>query len=432
MRAFLLILFGQVVSMMGTQLTAFGLGVKTYLQTDSATLYGMIVLATLAPQVVAAPMGGRLVDRWNRRHVLIAGHLGAGVCSLVIALLLSVDALALWSMLLLIALASMMRAAEFPAISALTTLLVPPQSLGRANGLMQLGLAIAQIASLFGAGFLLRSIDLIGILIINVVTFSIAIAILLLVKIPLSQPAAATDDGKKPVDDSGTLQSDFLLGWKYITERRGLFGLLLFVSLLNFTIGMVQVLITPLVLGFSDERVLGVVSGIGGIGMLVGGLAITVWGSPKRLVKTLLTCALVQGMLLALGGLQPSVLLIGIGAFGVLGVFPIIAACSQTLWQRKVPVEKQGRVFAVRVMVSQSTMPIAALLSGPLVDGVFEPLMAKDGALANTVGRLLGVGQGRGAALLFVVLALITVLAVLVATSYTPLRRLQEELPDSV
>jgi hypothetical protein len=111
-------------------------------------------------------------------------------------------------------------------------------------------------------------------------------------------------------------------------------------------------------------------------------------------------------------------------------VLPIANAASQAIWQSKVDLDLQGRVFAIRRAIAQMAIPVAYLLAGPLADRVFEPLLAEGGALAATLGAFIGVGDGRGYALFFLVLAGASVLAALAAFSYEPLRTLEETMPD--
>jgi hypothetical protein len=164
--------------------------------------------------------------------------------------------------------------------------------------------------------------------------------------------------------------------------------------------------------------------------MVVGGVLMSVWGGPRRIIRAILLCFLVQGLILLLGGARPNLLLIA----GAASVFtfcePIILASSRTLWQRKVPLDLQGRVFAVRQLIAWSAMPLAFLLAGPLADFIFEPLMAADGTLASTVGAIIGVGPGRGIGLLFVLIGCLILAGLALAARYRPLVRFEEEIPD--
>jgi hypothetical protein len=111
---------------------------------------------------------------------------------------------------------------------------------------------------------------------------------------------------------------------------------------------------------------------------------------------------------------------------------PILNGSSQALWQSKTAPDVQGRVFAVRRMIAQFTQPFAIILAGPLIDRIFQPLMNDGGRLADSVGRIIGTGPGRGTALLFVLLGLFTVIVTIIAYSYPRLRLVEDELPDQI
>jgi hypothetical protein len=175
---------------------------------------------------------------------------------------------------------------------------------------------------------------------------------------------------------------------------------LLLFALANFTIGLVYVLFTPLVLSFSTSAVLGSLLSVGGIGFLAG--------------------------------FPPNVLILGIAAFSVYFSIPIVNGCSQAIWLAKTPPELQGRVFATRRMIAWSSLPLAYLLAGPLADRVFEPLLAVEGPLAGSIGRLIGVGQGRGIAFLYMVFGGFILGVTMWAMLYPRLRRLELGIPDAL
>ena len=168
--------------------------------------------------------------------------------------------------------------------------------------------------------------------------------------------------------------------------------------------------------------------------MLIGGLLIGAWGGPKakRVWGVILTIFL-SGFGFLIVGLQAQVWSIGLGMFVFLFFIPIAAALSQAVWQIKIPPDIQGRVFAMRAMLSYSIIPLSNLLAGPLADNVFEPLMASDGALAATfLGDLLGTGPGRGIAVIFLISAVFLWLSSIVIFSYPRVRHLEEEIPDAI
>jgi len=425
-RTFLIIWAGQVVSLTGSGLTGFALGVWVYQRTGSATQFALIALFTALPGILFAPFAGALVDRWDRRWAMILSDAGAGLCTLVVAILLALNRLEVWHIYALMALSSTFSAFQWPAYSAATTMLVPQEQLGRASGLVQMGQAFAQIASPVLAGVLMGVIHIQGVIFIDFATFLVALTTLLSVRIPRPKVTAEGEEGR------GSLLHEAAYGWHYIVARRGLLALLLFFAANNFVMGIVQVLFTPLVLSFTTAAVLGAILSAGGLGFLAGSLVMSAWGGPKVRMKGIYAFALMQGFVLFLAGFPPQALILGNAAFLFFFCLPIINGCSQAIWQVKTAADVQGRVFAVRRMIAWSTTPLAYLVAGPLADRIFEPLMAEGGALAGRLGPLIGVGPGRGIALIFLTLGVASLGIVTIAWLYRPMRRVEADLPDIV
>jgi DHA3 family macrolide efflux protein-like MFS transporter len=297
--------------------------------------------------------------------------------------------------------------------------MVPKEQLGRANGLIQLSEGVAQIVAPLLAGFIVVTMGLTTVLFIDYLTFLFAVMTLLLVSVPHLPPAETSQQERRP------FYKDAMFGWSYIFGHRGLLGLLIFITVANFVIGIVQVLLTPLVLTFASADVVGVVLTAAGLGFLLGSVIMSVWGGPRWKVVGILGFSFVQGLVLLLGGFQPNVWLVAGAAAILMFNEPLIMACSQTIWQRMVAPEIQGRVFAARRMLAWSAGPIAFLLAGPLADYVFEPLLAPRGMLSTSIGAVIGVGAGRGIGLLYMILGVVLMAAVVVAALYTPLRTME-------
>ncbi|HLE72831.1 MAG TPA: MFS transporter [Anaerolineales bacterium] len=425
-RSFLLIWFGQVISLTGSGLTGFALGVWVFQRTGSATAFALISLFTTLPGIVFSPIAGALVDRWDRRGAMILSDAGASLCTFGMALLLLDNRLEVWHIYLAMGISSTFSAFQWPAYSAATTLLVPKQQYGRASGMVQMGEAIAQIASPVMAGALVGLIQVKGVILTDFATFLFAVLTLLAVRIPRPNTTVEGMAGQ------GSLLREAAYGWTYITARPGLLGLLLFFAATNFTSGIVGVLFTPLVLSFSTPAVLGTLLSTGGLGFLAGSLLMSAWGGPKTRVYGILGFSLLQGVMLFTAGLRPNVFILGAAAFFYFFSLPVINGSSQAIWQTKTAPDLQGRVFAVRRMIAWSSLPLAYLIAGPLADRVFEPLMATAGPLAPVFGPVIGAGTGRGIGLLYMVLGLLSLLAFMVGLLYPRLRRVESELPDAV
>jgi MFS family permease len=426
MRTFLVIWFGQLISTVGSGLTGFALGVWIYQETGSTTLFALNLLAFALPNLIVSPFAGVLVDRWDRRWVMILSDTGAGLSTVMVALLYFTGHLEVWHVYVLTAINAAFSTFQWPAYSAVTTLLVPKSQLGRAGGMVQIGEAISALASPAIAGVLFVTVGLQGVVIVDFATYLFAVTTLLLVKVPRPPVTEAGVEGK------GSLLQEAAYGWKYIVVRKGLLGLLIIFAATNFLTSMWNPLLPPMILDMSSPEMLGYVASVVGVGMLLGTLVMSAWGGPKRRIHGVLAFLMISGMFQMFLGLRPSLVLIAIAGFGAMFTMPIINGSSQAIWQSKVAPDVQGRVFAVRRMIAWSAMPLAYILAGPLADRVFNPLLMEGGALTNSVGLVLGVGPGRGTGLLFMVSGLLSVVVAAAGYLYPRVRQVEVELPDAL
>ncbi len=425
MRTFFVLWAGQALSLLGSGLTGFALGVWVFQRTGSATQFAMIALAATLPAVLVSPFAGVMVDRWDRRKVMIVSDSFAAAGTAVLALLYWNDALALWHILVASALGASMGAFQGPAYQASVTQLVPKEQYGRASGMAQMARAAANVLSPFLAGLLLVTLGVTGILIIDLGTFLVAVTTLLLVRIP--KPA----ESKEGRAAKGSVWTEAWQGWSYIRVREGLFAMLLLFAALNFMLSAVNALTAPMLLSFTTPDKLGGILSLGGVGMLVGSVAMSIWGGPRRKIHGVLGFLILLGFGVAMVGLRPSAVMVTAGFFLAMACAPVINGSSQAIWQRKVPADIQGRVFATRGMVSMAAMPLAYLISGPAADLLFNPLLMEDGKLAASIGRIVGTGEGRGIGLMFVIAGLGAALASAAAYLNPRIRRVEEELPDA-
>jgi MFS family permease len=426
MRSFATLWSGQVVSQFGSGLTSFGLGVWIYEQTKSVSLFGLIIVAASLPGLLLMPVSGVLVDRHDRRSVIIAADVGAAVVTAALGVMAFSGRLAVWNICVSVALVMVCAELRMLAMGASVALLVPRENLGRAAGLLQTGMSATQVLSPVLAGVLLPVIGLQGLLLIDLGTYLAAVGATLLVRIP--HPAGP--DPRRA--GSQGFMRDLGFGWRWIAARPALLGLLAFFTLFFFAHSMTAVLFTPLVLAFTTPAGLGAVVSIGSVGGVLGGLVMSAYGGPRRRVAGSVAAAAGIGLSMMLAGLRPSVATAAAGFFGMFFLAPFLLGSLQVVWQMKTPPEMQGRVFAVRRMIPNLAAVPAFALAGVLADRVFEPLLMPGGALASTVGQVTGVGDGRGTGLLFMLAGLVPIAAAAAAWASPRVRRVEEELPDAL
>jgi len=290
--------------------------------------------------------------------------------------------------------------------------------------MMQFGEASAQIVAPLLGGFLVLTINISGILLIDFITYAIAITTLLVVQIP--RPA------NRPRENHANQSwlREAASGWTYIFQRPGLFGLLLFLCVTNFTVTMSNLLITPLVLSFANAAIYGALISAMGVGLVAGSVLMSIWGGPRQRIYGVFSYGFLLGITQILEGIRPHTLLIGIGLFIGGFIAPVANGCIIPLLQTKTLPEIQGRVFAAVRLVSWGAIPVAYLIAGPLTDKVFTPLLNENGSLAESVGKVIGVGPGRGIGLLLVVLGITTILMTFRAYFHPRLLNVDVEIPD--
>ena len=431
MRSFYIIWLGELISILGSGLTGFALAVNIYQKTHQATPFALTVLFGTLPTILLLPVAGSLADRWNRRWIMILADTGAALATLGAALILFFGDLQIWHIYLISAVEAVCAAFQEPAYTASITMLVPKKELTRASGMVQMGQALQSIVTPLIAGFVFVAIGMQGVILIDFATYFFAIAALLIVHIP--QPEIQTETG---VTQGGfrRVLSDTSFGWKYLRARPGLLGLLGYIAMVNFLLNFSSVLSGPLILARNPASVLGIVQMVAGISMLLGGIAISVWGGPKQGRRIPLVIGMIGVSMtgLVVTGIQPQPLFICAGLFIMIFFVPIATGLNQAVWQTKVAPDVQGRIFSIKAMISRSMMPLAFLIAGPLADHFFEPMLRSGGALANTfIGRVLQSGPGRGIGLMFVLSGLVGVIVTILVYANKHIRLLEDEIPDS-
>ncbi len=427
MRAFIFIWVGQLVSLLGTGMSRFALTIWAFQITGEATALALVGFFSFAPSIVISPIAGALVDRWNRKLVMILSDLAAGLMTIVVLLLYVTGNLEIWHLYVTGFIAAIFEPFQWPAFSAAMSTMVPKEQYGRANGLVSLADSVSTIAAPLMAGALLVAIGLGGILAIDIVTFLFAIGSILLVKIP--QPARSAEGEAS----RGSLWQDSIYGFRYIWRRKSLLGIQFTFTISNFFGSMAMILVAPMILARTGNNslMLGTVQSAMGVGGVVGGLAMSLWGGPKPRIHGVLAGFILFGIfgdaLMGIG--QTIQVWVAAGFIGLL-ILPFINGSNQSIWQAKVPPDLQGRVFATRRLIAQIAGPIGLLLAGPLADRVFEPAMQPGGALAESWGWLVGVGPGAGMGLLIVVTGLLAALAGVVGYVIPQIRNAERLMSD--
>lgn len=420
------ILGGQAVSEIGTRMTTFALAWWAWQRTGAATPLTLMLFFATAPALLLSPFAGVIVDRFSRRAVLLASDFGAALGTVAILLLLAAGRLEIWHVYAAQAVSSCFQAFQMPAFQASATLMLPKRAYARAAGFTSL---VHSSATLLGPLAAVPLIGLVGVgavLAADLATFAVAAVTLALVRVP--RPPGDAEPARRP-----SIWRQAGVGFSYVFARPGLLGLQASLSSVNLLLMLAFSLTSPMVLARTggDRVAFGSVQAALGLGGIVGGVLLVLWGGPRRKVHGVYGSMLLQGILgIALFGLGRAVPWWVVAGFFVTFFTPIVNGSNQAIWQAKVPPGLQGRVFAARRVLAQVTVPLAMLAAGPLADRVLEPGLAPGGPLVPLFGGLVGSGPGAGMAVLFLVCGVAGSLVGAAGYLVRPVREVEERLPD--
>lgn len=392
---------GQAVSLFGSQLVQFALIWWLTRETGSATVLAIASLVGLLPQVLLGPIAGTLVDRWNRRLTMMVADSLVALATIVLGLLFWSGTIQVWQIYALLFVRAVAGSFHWPAMTASTSLMVPEQQLTRIQGLNQtLNGALAIVSAPLSA-FLLAIIPMHSILAIDVITALFAIIPLFFIHVP--QP-----DSSKPVSQhagaevkdssdrgSTSFKEELLEGFAYVWRWPGLLILLIMALLINLVFTPAAVLMPLLVSDhFGGGAVeLGWFESAWGIGIVVGGLLLGLWGGFKRRILTALLGLVFMGAGVIAVGLAPS------SAFTIAVAFILIAGIANpfvngpvfAILQASVAPEMQGRVLGLTNSATMAMSPVGLIIAGLLADATSVRLLFVIAGLVMGVLALVGL-----------------------------------------
>lgn len=423
---FIVMWAGQVISIFGSNLSGFALGVWLYQRTGSASNFAFVAVCTVLPQILLSPLAGVLIDRYNRRWMMALADSGAALCTLCLAALFLSGHIQVWHIFLVTAISSAFSGLQAPAYTALVASTIAHHQLGRVNGLLQFGRSLAEILAPAVAGVLVVTIQAPGVLLIDLLTFCFAIVTLSLIRFPGLEEASRAPQGSTRPKHPWWVELQ--AGWRRLAAEPGLFNLLRYQILFAFLWSLFGVLVTPMILGFSSPEELGTALTVAGIGLLTGSLLMTAWSGPKRRLSGLLFFELISAAAFCLMAIRPNLVIVAGAAFLAHWTLAFVSSLAEAIWQGQVQREVQGRIFAIKQAAIKIGTLCAYLLAGILADRFLEPLLNPDGILAGSLGSWFGIGPGRGIALLFFLIGLVKAVSVVWIYMTPGMRRLDSDL----
>ncbi len=398
-RRFLLLWAGELVSSVGSGLTSFGLGVYVFRQTGSAADMALVTLLAFLPTLLLSVPAGVLADRYDRRLLMMAGDGCSALGILYIFFCMQNGGASLTQICIGVTISSVFSSLLEPAYRATVSDLLEQEDYSRASGLVSLAGSARYLIAPLLAGILLTVSDIRLLLILDMGTFFLTVICTGVVRHGLESKVAEHKEA------FFTLLKE---GWQAVTEKRGVFALILVASVMTCFMGAFQILAQPMILAFSDSATLGICETICASGMLISSLFLGIRGIRKGYVKILSRSLVIAGLAMVGFGLRENLILICASGFGFFAMLPFANNCLDYLVRTNIAERLQGRAWGLIGFLSQIGYVVAYSLSGLLADGM---------------GNGLQIGVGRGAAAVIMVSGML--LGVIALTLY-PIKAVRE------
>lgn len=409
LRTFYVLVATQTLSIIGSRMTSIAVGIRVFADTGDTAPLLLTSFFNELPAMLGSSFAGVLVDRWNRKWVIILADAGQALASLLLMVSFLSGGFQLWHLYAVALAQGICAMFQEPAKSASTTMLVPQDHRERANAIQAMAFPLAGVAAPALAGVLYITVGIGGVILIDVLTFLVAVAVVYHIHIP--QPEQS-EEGRAA---QGSLWQEWRGGLRYLWLRPALLGLVLYFTVMNFLLNGPLGLSIPYVISITgSEAMSGLILAAESLGGVAGTAILAIWGGTRPRIHTLMPAMLLVGLMFLAYGSARQPLALGISIF--LLMLPLNGwALYTALIQVKTPPDMQGRVFALVNQLGYLGATLSFLITGPLVDNLLE---ARASAPGEGMGLLL-VGTG--------VIILILTLAVYALPA---IRRLEAQLPD--
>ncbi|MBN1581869.1 MAG: MFS transporter [Anaerolineae bacterium] len=381
-RPFFTIWIGQALSLVGSRAGGFALVWWLTERSGSGTVLATATMVAMLPQIFLGPFIGALVDRWNRRRIMLVADSVIALLSTWLAYLFWADALELWHIYVIMFARALGGTFHHPAMQASTSLMVPQEQLARVAGMNQTLQGVMTIVTPPLGAFLMSILPLHWIMAIDVITAAFAIVPLFFIHIPqpprrkavLSQQEAPSTAVQSTAQKQSSLWQDVREGFLYIWHWPGMFMLLATAILLNFLITPAMSLLPLLItLHFQgDVLQLGWMNSAWGLGIIVGGLTLSAWGGFKKRIITSLVGIIGMGIGFLFVGLAPSTAFwLALGALLFAAIMnPITNGPIGAILQSVIAPDMQGRTFMIVGSIAGFAAPLGLAVAGPISDAL--------------------------------------------------------------
>ncbi len=421
MKNFYKLWLGELISNIGSGMTAFALSVYVYEKTGSVSYVSLITLLSFMPSILLSPIGGLLADRYDRRLLMIIGDLFSGLGLVYILWNIQAEENSIVPIFVGITFSSIFTSLLEPSYRATLTDILEEENYAKASGLIQVAGSAKYLISPVIAGMILSVADIRVILLLDILTFITTCLMIFLVRKSMN---SETQNYKK---DSF---KELLEGLFIIKENRGVYSLVIIMFFVCFFMGFIQILIRPMILALSSVKTAGMMESLCAAGLLIGSLWIGIAGIKKNYLKILVVASFFCGIFMSMTGVNKNLAIIGISTFLFFSTLPFMNSCADVLVRVSVPNELQGRVWGLISLITQMGTVAAYIISGIMADYIFEPMFNKNGILVKNIGMIIGTGKGRGIGFMLILSGMGMLIMAIVIWKNGKIREVSEKCVD--
>ena len=421
MKNFYKLWLGELISNIGSGMTAFALSVYVYEKTGSVSYISLITLLSFMPSIILSPIGGLLADRYDRRLLMIIGDLFSGLGLIYILWNIQAGEKSIVPIFLGITFSSIFTSLLEPSYRATLTDILDEENYAKASGLIQAAGSAKYLISPVIAGMILSVADIRVILLLDILTFITTCLMIFLVRKSMNSEM----QNYKKDSFKGLLEGLFI-----IKENRGVYSLVIIMFFVCFFMGFIQILIRPMILALSNVKTAGMMESLCAVGLLIGSLWIGIAGIKKNYSKILAVACFFCGIFMSMTGVNENLAIIGISTFLFFSTLPFMNSCADVLVRVSVPNELQGRVWGLISLITQMGTVTAYIISGVMADYIFEPMFNKNGILVENIGMIIGTGKGRGIGFMLILSGIGMLIMAIVIWKNGEIREVSEKCVD--
>ena len=421
MKNFYKLWLGELISSIGSGMTAFALSVYVYKKTGSVSYVSLITLLSFMPSIVLSPIGGLLADRYDRRLLMIIGDLFSGLGLVYILWSIQAGEKSIVPIFVGITFSSIFTSLLEPSYRATLTDILEEENYAKASGLIQAAGSAKYLISPVIAGMIFSVANIRVILLLDILTFITTCLMIFLVRKSMN---SETQNYKKD-SFKGLLEGLFI-----IKENRGVYSLVIIMFFVCFFMGFIQILIRPMILALSSVKTAGMMESLCAAGLLIGSLWIGIAGIKKNYSKILAVACFFCGIFMSMTGVNENLAIIGISTFLFFSTLPFMNSCADVLVRVSIPNELQGRVWGLISLITQMGTVVAYIISGIMADYVFEPMFNKNGILVENIGIIIGTGKGRGIGFMLILSGIGMLIMAIVIWKNGEIREVSEKCVD--